>query len=79
MDLKKRTTARLLSAAWMAFFLLGIHEGRIALWKGDDPEPVQVFPYSVTALPKEEQQRLRDGIRIESITELNRLLEAYLS
>lgn len=77
--MKKRTIAHLLSAAWIASFLLGIHEGRIALWKGEDPEPVKVFPYSVATLPKEEQQRLRDGIRIGSVSELERLLEAYLS
>jgi hypothetical protein len=77
--LKKKTITRLLASLWIATFLLGIHEGRIALWRGDDPEPVRVFPYSVATLPKEEQQRLQDGIRIESMAELQRLLEAYLS
>lgn len=77
--MKKKTIARLLSAVWIATFLLGIHDGRIALWKGDDPEPMRIFPYSAATLPKEEQQRLRDGIRIESMAELQRLLEAYLS
>ena len=77
--MKKKTVTRLLSALWIATFLLGIHEGRIALWKDDDPEPVKIFPYSIATLPQEEQQRLRDGIRIESVSELQRLLEAYLS
>jgi hypothetical protein len=34
-------------------FLLGIHDGRIALWKGDDPEPVKVFPYFASLLRKQ--------------------------
>lgn len=60
-------------------FLLGIHNGRIALWKEPDPEPCRVFPYSAAALPQEIRQALQHGIRIESESDLDRLLENLLS
>ena len=60
-------------------FLLGSHEGFVALWKEPEPEPVKIFPYTVASLPREDQLRLEQGIRIESTDELLALLEDYLS
>lgn len=77
--MKKRTLSQILCCALLAVYLLGIHEGKIALWRGDDPEPVKVFPYSASMLPEEAQQKLKTGIPINSISELKRLAEAYLS
>jgi hypothetical protein len=60
-------------------FLLGSHNGFIALWKDSGPEPIKIFPYRVTSLPTEDQKRLENGIRIESAGELMHLLQDYLS
>ena len=60
-------------------FLLGSHEGFVALWIPPADDPVRVFPYHVSSLPAEDQQRLREGISIESEAELMALLEDYLS
>lgn len=60
-------------------FLLGIHDGRVALWKDDDPQPLQVFPYQASLLPEADQQALRRGIHAETPQELAGLLEDYLS
>lgn len=60
-------------------FLLGIHEGKIALWKENDPEPMQVFPYRAELLPEADQKALKKGIKIDSIRQLNSLIEDYLS
>lgn len=60
-------------------FLLGVHNGNIALWKDEDPEPIKVFPYRASMLPKADQQALYEGIRAGSIEELYRLIEDYLS
>lgn len=60
-------------------FILGSHEGFVALWRSPGGEPDQVFPYSVSSLPRADQQRLEKGIVIESREELMRLLEDYLS
>lgn len=63
----------------LAAFILGSKNGYVALWRGEDPEPVKVFPYPVSALPLQDQQALKDGIRLESIEQLYALLEDYLS
>jgi len=60
-------------------FLLGIHDGRIALWKDNNPEPVKVFPYSAYLLPPADRRALEEGIRFENLDELKRMVEDYLS
>lgn len=77
--MKKRRITQLLCSALIAVYLLGVHDGKIALWCDEDPEPAKVFPYPVSILPDAEQEKLKKGIRIESMDDLNRLMEAYLS
>lgn len=77
--MKKKELSQLLCCALLSLYLLGIHDGKIALWSGDDPEPTKVFPYSASLLPKDARERLEDGIPIDSMEDLNRLVEAYLS
>ena len=60
-------------------FLLGSHEGFIALWRSPGREPDLIFPYSIASLPRSDQLRLEEGILIESEDALHRLLEDYLS
>ena len=60
-------------------FLLGCHEGFVALWKPPTEEPAAVFPYAVTSLPQADQQRLKKGIEIPNSDALMALLEDYLS
>lgn len=60
-------------------FLLGIHDGKVALWVDEDPQPLQVFPYQASLLPEEDQQALRKGIHAGNPQELARLLEDFLS
>ena len=77
--MKKKMLSHLLSLALVAVYLLGIHDGKIALWEGDDPEPVRVFPYRASMLPEEARKMLEKGIPIESMDELRKLAETYLS
>jgi len=60
-------------------FLLGIHQGRVALWKDNDPKPIKVFPYYASMLPKADQQALEKGIHLDDDVDLRKLLEDYLS
>ena len=60
-------------------FILGIHEGNIALWKEGAAAPVRVFPYQVRTLPAEARSALEKGIPIDSIEQLEALAENYLS
>lgn len=61
------------------FFLLGIKDGYVALWKDNSVVPLEVFPYKAQLLPPSEQQALEKGIRISTQEELMALLENYLS
>ena len=74
--MKKKT---ILSQLLLLGFLLGIHNGKIALWKDQDPEPYRVFPYSAMALPPQVRQALESGIYIDSEADLEKLLENFLS
>ena len=60
-------------------FLLGTYKGYIALWKQGEPQPIQVFPYSVHSLPTTDQARLHQGIPIGSWEQLQMILQDYLS
>lgn len=76
--MKKKQLSHLLCCALLAAFLLGNHNGKIALWKGNDPEPVKIFDYNVSDLPEEAQKRLEAGVPINSLKELRKLAEQYL-
>lgn len=60
-------------------YLLGVRNGYIALWQGEDPDPVITFPYLASSLPEQDQNRLKSGIYIEKESDLHQLLEDYLS
>ena len=60
-------------------FLLGIYEGKVALWKDNQKKPIKVFPYQASMLPEADQQRLRDGVHVESLSELYKLIQDYFS
>ena len=60
-------------------FLLGIQDGRIALWKDGQAQPVEIFPIPANMLPAADQKALEEGITIENSSELNRILEDFLS
>lgn len=60
-------------------FILGIHEGKIALWKDNQKNPIKVFPYQASVLPEVDQKRLETGIHVDSLSELYKMVEDYLS
>jgi hypothetical protein len=60
-------------------FVLGSFRGYLALWDADRPDPIQIFPCPVSALPEADQDALENGIPARSRMELDRLLEDYLS
>ena len=58
--MKKKSLSNLLCCAMLAVYLLGVHDGKIALWQGDDPKPIKVFPYSASMLPEEARKHIFD-------------------
>ncbi len=60
-------------------FLLGSHEGYVALWRNPAEEPAIIFSTQVTSLPAQDQIALEKGIEVHSNRELQQLLEDLLS
>lgn len=60
-------------------FLLGVYEGKIALWSDFKKEPIRVFPYSASQLPKKDQEKLKEGIHFNNLNDLKNFVEDYLS
>ena len=60
-------------------FILGLHEGNVALWIEPSPEPAVVFPYQAELLPEKDRSLLEAGIRVENTGQLQQLLEDYIS
>lgn len=77
--MKKQSFCRFICTVFLFGFLLGIHEGRIAIWKDGNTAPWRIFPYPVAVLPSDTQAELRQGIRIDTMEDLDHLLENLLS
>ena len=60
-------------------FLVGSYNGRIAVWKDDDPEPFRIYPCPVYLLPKKERDMLGRGIRIDDMNDVQNFLENFMS
>ena len=60
-------------------FLLGVYEGKIALWSDFKKEPIRIFPYSASQLPKKDQERLASGLHFNNLNDLRKFVEDYLS
>lgn len=77
--MKRSVLCRRLCPLVLLGFLLGVSNGRLALWKDGQTDPWKVFPCPVSALPAETQRQLQQGIRVDSMEDLDRLLENLLS
>ena len=60
-------------------FLLGIHEGRLTLWRDGEDRPEQIDDIRADSLPPADRLQLRRGIRVESRVDGWLLLENYLN
>ena len=67
------------SALLFLLIYLGVYSGKLALWSDTDPKPLQVFPYNAQLYPEADQEALRHGIPITSVSEFVRVLEDYFS
>ena len=69
---------RTCTLALVSGFLLGIHEGRLALWREEVPHPEQIYDIRVDTLPPADRLLLEKGIRAADRAEVWRFLENYL-
>lgn len=66
-------------AAEEAPYRLGQWNGRVALFRGQNPYPDEVYDVYVTSFPAEDQALLKAGIPAADEEALERLLEDYTS
>ncbi len=61
-----------------AGFVLGEHNGRLALFRGRSPKPYRILDMQIYLLPEEDQQTIRSGgITVQTEAELRSLLEDW--
>lgn len=58
---------------------LGLHNGQLALFESGKTVPDTVLPYRAELFPEADQKALQNGIPFSSESELNRLMEDFLS
>ena len=58
-------------------FLLGIHRGKVTVWRDGSPRPEQVYDIRADTLPPADRLQLSRGIRAESREKVWLLLENY--
>lgn len=63
------------SSANSEYYVLREYDGKIALFRAPEPEPITVYETTPEALYPADAELLRDGIRLKSEGELNRLIE----
>ena len=75
-----RTHLKQLCALTLACgFLLGVRNGKLALWADGRSQPEQIYDIREDSLPPADRLRLRRGIRLETREAVWELLENYLS
>jgi hypothetical protein len=62
-----------------AAYTIGVWEGQLAVFEGEDTYPARLFDVPVSALPEEEQKRLQAGLSVSSELQLQQYLEDYTS
>ena len=77
--MKQKIKGRILCQFLLLGLLLGSYNGRLAVWKDDDPEPYRVYPCPVYLLPKAEREALQKGIRVNNMDDLYLFLENFLA
>lgn len=70
----KQPISQTLCALLLLGYLLGVKNGQVAIWKGNDPQPARVFPWSMALLPGPIQRALEKGIYIEEESDIGRLI-----
>ncbi|MBQ4612647.1 MAG: hypothetical protein IJB26_03750 [Clostridia bacterium] len=60
-------------------YTIGVWEGKVAVFEGDDAFPMQVFDDAVDGLPPKQRDEVTRGIAVHDPEELYAILEDYTS
>ena len=61
------------------YYTITEYQGKIAVFKNDDTIPIDVYDSYVSVLPQHDRELLKNGIRTESTSELQKIIEDYTS
>lgn len=61
------------------YYTVTEYQGKIAVFKNNDTVPLDVYDSYVSVLPQHDRELLKNGIRTESTSELQRIIEDYTS
>ena len=61
------------------YYTITEYQGKIAVFKNSDTIPIDVYDAYVSVLPKHDRELLEEGIRTESTSELQKIIEEYTS
>lgn len=67
------------SQAEEPFYILKDYNGKIAVYSSTSDTPIEITNASITKLPKSDQQALKEGIKVSTRKDLDRLLEDFCS
>ena len=60
-------------------YRISVFNGKLAVFEGESKLPYKVYDTYIKNLPEEDAKILTDGIRVNSSTELNKIIEEYTS
>lgn len=75
--MNKTLFARIGALILVAGFFIGIHNGRIGIWKDGQNTPYRVVPCPVFLLTEAQQQALATGIRIDTMEDVEQLISQF--
>lgn len=61
------------------YYTITEYQGKIAVFKNSDTVPLDVYDSYVSVLPQHDRELLKNGIRTESTSELQKIIEDYTS
>ncbi len=60
-------------------YTIGVWEGKVAVFEGEDSYPMQILDTDVAGLPAEQRAKVERGVRVERAEDLYLILEDYTS
>ena len=61
------------------YYTITEYQGKIAVFKNGDTVPLDVYDSYVSVLPQHDRELLKNGIRTENTSELQKIIEDYTS
>ena len=61
------------------YYTIKEYQGKVAVFINEEPVPIDVYESYVYSLPKHDREALSTGIRVESVEDLQKIIEDYTS